>query len=51
MLPLAICFLAVYLIGQAKISTFSLALVWQLGVSYRTALLMHSKMIQVLSEQ
>jgi transposase-like protein len=50
-LPLTIWFLAVYLIGQAKSSTSSLALMRQLGVNYRTAWLMHNKIIQAMSEQ
>jgi len=50
-LPLTIWFLAFYLIGQAKSSTSSLALMRQLGVNYRTAWLMHNKIIQAMSEQ
>jgi hypothetical protein len=50
-LPLTTWFLAFYLVGQAKASISSLALMRQLGVNYRTAWLMHNKIIQAMSQQ
>jgi len=53
--PLATWFLAIYLISQAKVGPFSLALRRQLGVSYPTARLMLQKiwraMMQVESDR
>ena len=44
-LPLTICFLEFYLIGQAKTSISSLQLSRQLGVAYNTAWILHSKIL------
>jgi transposase-like protein len=49
-LPLRIWFLAIYIISQAKTGISSLALKRQLGVDYRTAWLMHHKLLHAMSE-
>lgn len=48
-LPLAIWFLAIYLISQAKTGISSLALKRQLGVSYPTAWLLHQKINRAMA--
>ena len=48
-LPLRMWFLAMFLIGQAKTGLSALALMRQLGVSYRTAWLMHHKVMAVMA--
>jgi hypothetical protein len=48
--PVTTWFLAFYLIGQAKPGISSLALMRQLGVNYRTAWLVHNKIIQAMCE-
>lgn len=50
-LPLTTWFLAFYLIGQAKTGISSLALMRQLGVHYRTAWLIHSKIMEAMCER
>ena len=50
-LPLTIWFLAFYLVGQAKTGISSFALMRHLGVNYRTAWLIHNKIMQTMSEQ
>ena len=50
-LPLTTWFLALYLIGQAKTGISSLALMRQLGVHYRTAWLIHSKIMGAMCER
>ena len=50
-LPLTTWFLAFYLIGQAKTGISSLALMRQLGVNYRTAWLIHNKIMQAMCER
>jgi hypothetical protein len=50
-LPLTIWFLAIYLISQAKTGLSSLALKRHLGVSYRTAWLMHQKINRAMARQ
>jgi transposase-like protein len=50
-LPLTTWFLAFYLIGQAKTGISSLALMRQLGVHYRTAWLMHNKIMEAMCER
>jgi transposase-like protein len=50
-LPLTIWFLAFYLIGQAKTSISSLHLSRQLGVTYNTAWMLHSKIMHAMSER
>jgi hypothetical protein len=49
-LPLRLWFLATYLIGQAKTGLSAMALMRQLGVSYRSAWLMHHKIMQSMAE-
>lgn len=49
-LPLTTWFLAFYLIGQAKTGISSLALMRQLGVYYRTAWLIHFKIMESMCE-
>jgi transposase-like protein len=49
-LPLRKWFLAIYIISQAKTGISSLALKRQLGVDYRTAWLMHHKLLHAMSE-
>jgi transposase-like protein len=49
-LPLRTWFLAIYIISQAKTGISSLALKRQLGVDYRTAWLMHHKLLHAMSE-
>jgi hypothetical protein len=49
-LPLRVWFLAVYLISQAKTGLSSLALKRQLGVNYRTAWLIHQKLLMAMAE-
>jgi transposase-like protein len=44
-------FLAIYLISQAKTGISSLALKRQLGVDYRTAWLLHHKLLLAMAEQ
>ena len=50
-LPLTTWFLAFYLVWQAKTGISSLALMRHLGVNYRTAWLIHNKIMQAMSEQ
>jgi hypothetical protein len=50
-LLLTIWFLAFYLVGQARTGISSLALMRHLGVNYRTAWLLHNKIMQAMSEQ
>ncbi len=50
-LPLTTWFLAFYLLGQAKTGISSLALMRHLGVNYRTAWLLHNKIMQAMSER
>lgn len=50
-LPLATWFLAIYLISQAKTGLSSLALKYQLGVSYPTAWLIHHKLMQAMTSR
>ena len=50
-LPLTTWFLAFYLVGQTKTGISSLALMRHLGVNYRTAWLIHNKIMQAMSEQ
>jgi hypothetical protein len=47
-LPLTTWFLAFYLVGQAKTGISSLALRRHLGVNYRTAWLVHNKIMHAL---
>lgn len=49
-LPLTTWFLAIYLISQAKTGVSALALMRQLGVSYRSAWLLHHKVMQAMAE-
>lgn len=49
-LPLQTWFLAVYLISQAKTGLSSLALMRQLGTSYRTAWLVHHKLMAAMAQ-
>ena len=48
-LPLRLWFLAIYLLSQAKTGLSALALKRNLGVSYRTAWLMHHKIMLTMS--
>jgi hypothetical protein len=48
-LPLRIWFLAIYLISQAKTGVSALSLKRQIGVSYRTAWLLHQKIMQAMA--
>jgi hypothetical protein len=50
-LPLTTWFLDFYLIGQAKTVISSLALMRQLGVHYRTAWLIHNKIMESMRER
>ncbi len=50
-LPLTTWFLAFYLVGQAKTGISSLALRRHLGVNYRTAWLVHNKIMQAMKER
>lgn len=50
-LPLRIWFLGIYLISQDKTGLSSLALKRQLGTSYRTAWLMHHKLMAAMAER
>jgi hypothetical protein len=50
-LPQPTWFLAFYLIGQAKTGISSLALMRQLGVHYRTAWLIHNKIMEAMCER
>jgi hypothetical protein len=47
-LPLITWFLAIYLIGQAKIGIFSLELSCHLGVNYDTAWLLYNKILRAM---
>jgi hypothetical protein len=49
-LPLTKWIQAFYLVGDAKIGISSLSLMRKLGVNYRSALLLHNKIMQVMSE-
>jgi hypothetical protein len=49
-LPLTTWFLAIYLISQAKTGISALALMRQLGVSYRSAWLRHHKVMQAMAD-
>lgn len=49
-LPLRTWFLAIYLISQAKTGLSALALSRQLGVNYRTAWLMHHKLMRAMAQ-
>ena len=51
LLPLTVWFLALYLIGEAKTGVSALALKRQLGVNYRTAWLLHHKVMQAMQER
>jgi len=48
-LPLRVWFLAMYLLGQAKTGLSALELMRHLGVSYRTAWLVHHKVMGVMA--
>lgn len=50
-LPLTTWFLAIYWISQAKTGLSALALKRYLGVSYRTAWLVHHKLMQAMAER
>jgi len=50
-LPLTTCFLAFYLIGQAKTGISSLGLSRHLGVNYDTAWLVHNKILGAMTER
>jgi transposase-like protein len=50
-LPLRTWFLAIFLISQDKTGLSSLALMRQLGTSYRTAWLIHHKLMAAMSER
>lgn len=50
-LPLRKWFMAIYLISQAKTGLSSLSLKRQLGVDYRTAWLLHHKLLLAMTEQ
>ncbi len=50
-LPLTTWFLAFYLVGQAKTGISSLAMMRHLGVNYRSAWLVHNKIMQAMSER
>ena len=50
-LPLKIWFLAIYLISQSKTGMSSLALMRQLGTSYRTAWLVHHKLMAAMARR
>ena len=50
-LPLRIWFLAIFLISQDKTGLSSLALMRHLGVSYRSAWLIHQKLMATMAEQ
>jgi transposase-like protein len=50
-LPLTTWFLAIYLISQAKTGLSALALKRQIGVSYRTAWLMHHKIMRAMAQR
>ena len=50
-LPLRTWFLAIYLISQAKTGLSALALKRHLGTSYRTAWLVHQKLMATMSER
>ena len=50
-LPLRIWFLAIYLISQAKTGVSALSLKRQIGVSYRTAWLLHQKLMQAMADR
>ncbi len=49
-LPLTTWFLAIYLISQAKTGLSALALMRQIGVSYRSAWLLHHKVMQAMAD-
>ena len=50
-LPLTKWFQAFYLVGDAKTGISSLSLMRKLGVNYRTAWLLHNKIIKAMSER
>ena len=50
-LPLRTWFLAIFLIGQAKTGLSALALMRQLGTSYRTAWLIHHKLMSTMAQR
>jgi transposase-like protein len=50
-LPLTIWFLAIYLLSQAKTGLSSLSLKRHIGVSYRTAWLLHQKINRAMAQQ
>jgi hypothetical protein len=50
-LPLAVWFLAIYFISQAKTGLSALALKRHLGVSYPTAWLIQHKLMQAMAER
>jgi hypothetical protein len=50
-LPLTKWFQAFYLVGEAKTGISSLSLMRKLGVNYRTAWLLHNKIMQAMSER
>lgn len=50
-LPLTTWFLAIYLISQDKTGWSALALMRQLGTSYRTAWLVHQKLMKAMASR
>ncbi len=50
-LPLTTWFLAIYLISQDKTGLSALALMRQLGTSYRTAWLVHQKLMKAMASR
>lgn len=50
-LPLRTWFLAIFLISQAKTGLSALALMREIGVSYRSAWLLHQKIMRVMAER
>ena len=50
-IPLISCFLAFYLVGQAKTGISSLELRRCLGVNYDTAWLLHNKILRAMTER
>jgi hypothetical protein len=50
-LPLSKWFQAFYLVGDAKTGISSLSLMRKLGVNYRTAWLLHNKIMKAMSER
>ena len=50
-LPLTTWFLAIYLLSQAKTGLSALALMRQLGISYRTAWLIRHKLMATMAQR